>query len=102
MCLFTTNLRITSLFPDFQGTVVQFINGALEASASTFLIAKFLYEYFEIEPSVFWWIWFVLGVLIVGLRTGFLMPRVQVRDKEEVSKEEISMIDQANDSTKTP
>ena len=91
MSIFISNLKISSLFPAYQGTLVAFINGALEASACTFLIPKFMYQFFGLEPEVFWWVWFGLALVFVTSRTCFFMPKVQIRDKS--TDQELEVLD---------
>ena len=81
MATYTSNLKIASLFPKYQGTLIAFVNGALEASACTFLVAKILYEVFKLGPTTFWWIWLGLAVPLLNVRTALFMPKIQIREK---------------------
>jgi len=81
MATYTSNLKIASLFPKYQGTLIAFVNGALEASACTFLVAKILYQYYDLEPTTFWWIWLCLAVPLLNARTALFMPKIQIREK---------------------
>ena len=84
MTTYSTNLRCPSLFPKKSGILIQLVNGAFEASACTLLIAKFFFfEIGGLSATTFWKVWAGLAVPIVLLRTAFVMPKLQYRDKVE-------------------
>jgi len=81
MSIYTTNLKVPSLFPELQGTFIALLNGGLEASACTFLIAKYMYQWLGLEGTVFWWIWLALSVPFMLFRTACQMPKDQIIEK---------------------
>ena len=88
MAVYTTNLKIPSLYPKKQGLLIALVNGGLEASACVFLISKFTYLSYGLQASHFWWAWLAFGLVFMNLRTIFFMPKLQfVEEQQKVSEE---------------
>ena len=71
--LYVTNLQTANLFPEFRGTIVNLINGALAASLVVFTLAKTAYESAIDLKTIF--VFLALGGLPLMARSYFLMPK---------------------------
>ena len=72
--LYITVLQTANLFPKFRGTIVNIINGALDASLGIFSLAKAVYEFGISLRAIFIFMAFIIGGFSI-LRTYFLMPK---------------------------
>ena len=98
MTIYTTNLQLPSLFPNNQGVMITMINGAFEAAACTFVIAKWIYTSYRVAnaANIFWWTWLVLSATILFGRTFFLMPKIRIIDKKP-EQQETSPLNEKNE-----
>lgn len=62
---------------------MQLLNGGFEASACTFILAKYLFQVYEKPATYFWTIWLVISLPYLLIRTMFYMPKKHIIEENK-------------------
>ena len=96
--IYTTNLKLHTLIPKYQGIIMQFLNGGYEASACTLILAKILFVSYGFSATTFWLIWAIISFPYLMNRTCLLMPKNQIIDEQEITSKNNQKFEELEES----